>query len=189
AAWWTDTALVQRLGLTDDQKAKIERAFENHRQQIVSATETLEKEEAQLDRLLAAQMVDRNAVLTQIDRVIQARGEVERANSAMPLEMREYLTAAQWLQLHAAPPQRVRVGSVVMNGNLISQVVPVYAGVQGTVLLEAEISRDGIVENVKVISGNPTLTQAAMDAVKQWKYKPTLLNGQPVAVVTTITVD
>jgi Spy/CpxP family protein refolding chaperone len=98
-AWWTNTALVERLGLTDDQKAKIERAFENHRQNIVSSTGLLEKEEAQLNRLLEAETIDRNAVLTQIDRVVQARGEVERANSAMTLEMREHLTRAQWLQL------------------------------------------------------------------------------------------
>src|SRR5438552_14376343 len=96
SAWWTNAALVQQLGLTDDQKAKIERAFENHRQQITSTTQLLEKEEAQLGRLLAAEPLDRNAVLTQIDHVIQARGEVERANSAMTLEMREYLTRAQW---------------------------------------------------------------------------------------------
>ena len=98
-AWWTNTALVERLGLTDDQKAKIERAYENHRVKIMSSTEQLEKDEAQLARLLDAESIDRNAVLTQIDRVIQARGEVERANSAMTLEMREYLTRAQWLQL------------------------------------------------------------------------------------------
>lgn len=98
-AWWTNKALVERLGLTDDQKAKIERAFENHRQTIVSTTGLLEKEEAQLARLLEAETIDRNAVLTQTDRVIQARGEMERANAAMTLEMREHLTRAQWLQL------------------------------------------------------------------------------------------
>jgi hypothetical protein len=103
-AWWTDTALVTRLGLTDDQKAKIERAFENHRLDLVSKTEMLQKEEAQLARLLETETLDRNAVLTQIDRVIQARGELERTNAAMTLEMREALTRAQWMQL---PPTDV----------------------------------------------------------------------------------
>jgi uncharacterized protein DUF6152/heavy-metal resistance protein len=98
-AWWANAALMQRLELTDDQKAKLERTFENHRLAIVSTTAQLEKEEAQLERLLAADPLDRNAVLSQIDRVVQARSEMERANSAMTLEMREHLTRAQWLQL------------------------------------------------------------------------------------------
>jgi Spy/CpxP family protein refolding chaperone len=98
-AWWTNTALVERLGLTEEQKSRIERTFENHRQNIVTTTMLLEKEEAQLNRLLEAEPLDKNAVQTQIDRVIQARGEMERANSAMTLEMREQLTRAQWLQL------------------------------------------------------------------------------------------
>jgi Spy/CpxP family protein refolding chaperone len=98
-AWWMNAALTQRLGISDDQKEKIERVFENHRQTIVSATDQLEREEALLARLLNAQPVDRNAVLTQIDRVTQARSEMERAGAVMTLEMREYLTRAQWEQL------------------------------------------------------------------------------------------
>lgn len=225
-AWWTNTALVERLGLTGDQKAKIERAFENHRLTIVSTTGLLEKEEAKLARFLEAEPLDRNAVHTQIDRVVQARGEMERANSAMTLEMRESLTRAQWMQLQstnsslsvsrqplsiavpggrtggpgqrgtaAAPLQGVRVGANAIAANLISQVEPVYpelarqARVQGSVVLEAEISRDGTVGNLNVLSGHPLLTQAALDAVKQWRYKPTLLNNEPVQVVTTLTVN
>jgi len=55
--------------------------------------------------------------------------------------------------------------------------------------LEAVISKDGAIDNLRVISGHPLLTQAAIDAVRQWRYKPTLLNGEPVEVVTTITVN
>jgi Spy/CpxP family protein refolding chaperone len=98
-AWWMNTALMQLLGITDEQKAKIERTFENHRQAIVLSTAALEKEEAQLARLLDAETVDQNAVYTQIDRVVQARGEMERINSVMTLEMRQHLTRAQWEQL------------------------------------------------------------------------------------------
>ena len=98
-AWWRNGALVEQLGLTEDQKLRIERAYENHRVKIVSSTEQLEKDEAQLAKLLEADSIDRNAVLTQIDRVILARGEVERANSAMTLEMRETMNRAQWIQL------------------------------------------------------------------------------------------
>ncbi len=98
-AWWTNANLLGRLGITDEQKAKLDRAFENHRSQLESSKQLLEKEEAQLAKLLDADTVDRNGVLTQIDRVVQARGEMERANSAMSLEMREVLTRAQWNQL------------------------------------------------------------------------------------------
>src|SRR5439155_7327226 len=98
-AWWTNTALVARLGITDEQKAKIERAFENHRQKLASDTELVNKEEAALNRLLQTEPIDRNAILSQTDRVIFARGELERENSAMTLEMRESLTLAQWMQV------------------------------------------------------------------------------------------
>ena len=60
---------------------------------------------------------------------------------------------------------------------------------QGTVILEATISKEGTIEDLKVISGHPLLTGAAIDAVKQWRYKPTLLNGEAVEVTTTITVN
>jgi Spy/CpxP family protein refolding chaperone len=187
-AWWTNTALVQRLGLTDDQKTKLEAAYENRRQQIVSATDAVEKEEGQLTKLLEADPVDRNAVLAQIDRINQARSDLERINSLMTLDMREVLTRVQWLQLK--PPQRVRVGANVMNGNLTNRVEPSFpTGSLGTVVLEAQISREGIVESANVLSGPPAMVQAAHDAVMQWRYKPTMLNGQAVAVVTTITLS
>jgi TonB family protein len=95
------------------------------------------------------------------------------------------------------PPSspRVRVGGSVIAANLLSQVKPVYpplakeAGIQGVVVLEAEISQEGAVEGLKVISGHPLLIQSAIDAVKQWRYKPVMLDNKAVPVVTTITVN
>ena len=97
------------------------------------------------------------------------------------------------------PPPRVEVRRVRISdggqpANLIYQVKPTYptlaraARVQGVVVLEAVISRDGSISSLRVISGHQLLTQSAIDAVKQWKYRPTLLNGDPVEVITTITV-
>jgi protein TonB len=63
------------------------------------------------------------------------------------------------------------------------------ARIQGVVVLEAIINKQGSVENLRVINGHPLLIQSALDAVKQWKYKPTLLNGEPVEVVTQVTVN
>jgi TonB family protein len=94
----------------------------------------------------------------------------------------------------ATSPARVRVGANVQQTMLISQPHPVYppeakqARIQGVVKLSATIAKDGTVQNLEVLSGHPLLIPAALEAVKQWVYKPTLLNGQPVEVVTQIDV-
>jgi len=54
--------------------------------------------------------------------------------------------------------------------------------------MEAVINKEGLIESLRVITGHPLLNQAALDAVKQWKYRPTMLNGEPVEVITTVTV-
>jgi protein TonB len=95
----------------------------------------------------------------------------------------------------AATPQRVRVSQGVSQGLLIHQVKPSYpplarqARIQGTVVLQAVIGKDGTIQNLKVVSGHPMLAPAALEAVKQWKYKPYFLNGEPVEVDTTINVN
>jgi serine/threonine-protein kinase len=94
---------------------------------------------------------------------------------------------------HDAP--RVHVDPGVEAGHLIHQVAPIYpplakqARVQGVVTLQARIGKDGNIENLQVMSGHPLLASAAIDAVKQWKYEPYLLNGQSVTVETTIQVN
>jgi len=93
-----------------------------------------------------------------------------------------------------APPQRIRISQGVTKGLLIHRVEPVYpplakaARVQGEVMLSAVISVNGDIENLQLVSGHPMLVPAAITAVRQWRYKPYLLNGQPVEVETTITV-
>jgi protein TonB len=94
-----------------------------------------------------------------------------------------------------ATPQRVRVSSGVSSGLLIRKVSPTYpplarqARIQGTVILQAQISKDGSIQNLQLISGHPMLAPAAIEAVKQWKYKPYLLNGEPVEVETQVQVN
>jgi protein TonB len=94
-----------------------------------------------------------------------------------------------------ATPQRVRVSSGVQSGLLIRKVNPSYpplarqARIQGAVILQAQISKDGNIENLQLISGHPMLAPAAIEAVKQWKYKPYLLNGEPVEVETQVQVN
>jgi protein TonB len=95
----------------------------------------------------------------------------------------------------APPPPKIRVGGNVQQANLVNKTVPAYpaeakeARIQGTVTLDVEIAPDGKVRDISLVSGPPELVQSAIDAVKQWVYKPTLLNGQPVAVVTTVEVN
>ena len=94
-----------------------------------------------------------------------------------------------------AAPQRVRVSAGVTSGLLVRKVNPVYpplarqARISGTVILRAVISKDGSIENLSLVSGHPMLAPAAIDAVKQWKYKPYLLNGEPVEVDTEVQVN
>jgi periplasmic protein TonB len=91
-------------------------------------------------------------------------------------------------------PGKVTVSSRVIAGNLVVKTMPQYpaipkaAGIHGTVVLQATISRTGSIENLRVISGPPMLQQAAIDAVRTWRYRPYLLNGEPVEVETTINV-
>ncbi len=93
------------------------------------------------------------------------------------------------------PPQKpIRVSSGVQSAKVIRKVNPTYppiarqARIQGVVRLEAIIAKDGSIQNLRVIQGHPLLVQSALQAVKQWRYAPTLLNDQPVEVITYIDV-
>lgn len=92
------------------------------------------------------------------------------------------------------PVKRIRVSQGVTQGMVISKIEPKYppigvaAHITGAVLLHAVISKGGTITELEVISGHPVLIPAAMEAVEQWRYRPYLLNGEPVEVETTITV-
>jgi protein TonB len=95
----------------------------------------------------------------------------------------------------SGPKGPMAVSTGVSLGMLIAKIPPSYpviartAGIQGTVVLEAIISKSGTIENLRVVSGPMMLQQAALDAVKRWRYRPYLLNGQAVEVETTVSVD
>ncbi|MGZ4730759.1 MAG: energy transducer TonB [Terriglobales bacterium] len=109
--------------------------------------------------------------------------------------MGSILSATPTVAPKIATPQRVRVSSGVSTGMLVRKVPPSYpplarqARIQGTVVLQATISKEGSIENLQLISGHPMLAPAAIEAVKQWKYKPYLLNGEPVEVETQVQVN
>ena len=112
------------------------------------------------------------------------------------------IVAAAWwfangaIPLTAAPDTpKVRIGGNVQASKIVSQPKPVYppeakaARIQGTVQLQVGIAADGKVKDVSVISGPPELVKSAVEAVSQWAYSPTLLNGEPVEVITTVDVN
>jgi protein TonB len=92
----------------------------------------------------------------------------------------------------AAAPIRI---SHMSEGDLVHKVLPTYpplarnVRIQGQVVLQAVISKQGIIENLRLLSGHPMLVPAAIEAVRQWRYRPYVLNNEPVEVETLITVN
>jgi TonB family protein len=99
----------------------------------------------------------------------------------------------------SGPPRRIRVGGNVQKSKLITQIQPVYPqelqreGVEGMVVLDAVIAADGSLKDLRVannlVAVDERLVNAAMEAIRFWRYEPTRLNGEPVEVVTSITLD
>ena len=100
--------------------------------------------------------------------------------------------AAVWEQLSTAPPVRMRLGADAAKANLIHRVDPIYpdeakaAGLEAEVFLHVVLATDGTVKELDLVKGDPILGKAALEAVKQWRYKPTLLNGKAVEVDSTV---
>jgi Spy/CpxP family protein refolding chaperone len=109
--WWKNSELVRRLGLTDAQVQQIENIFQERRLQLIDLHAALEKQEAILDPLVNADRPDEAKVTAQIDKVAQARANLEKANAQMLLGIRRVLTVEQWKQL-----QSQRGGMHMMHG-------------------------------------------------------------------------
>lgn len=128
----------------------------------------------------------------------KAAGEKATADALAAKEKAEAAKAARdraAAARAAARARAVRVGAGIKPPTKIKNVAPVYpeiaksARVSGVVVIEATIGEDGKVVDTKVLRSVPLLDQAALDAVRQWEYTPTLLNGKPVPVVTTVTIN
>ena len=97
-------------------------------------------------------------------------------------------------KVKVAAPQKVSISAGIAVGLLIQKTAPIYppiaknARVSGTVVIQATISKTGTIENLRVVSGPAMLRQAALDAVKTWRFRPYMLDGQPVEVETTVNV-
>ena len=104
--WWTDPALVQRLGLSPDQQNRMDGIFQQSRLKLIDLNATLQKEEAIMEPLLEAEHPDEAKVVAQIDRIAQARAELEKANARMLLGFRGVLSQDQWKKLQDMRPPR-----------------------------------------------------------------------------------
>jgi Spy/CpxP family protein refolding chaperone len=111
--WWTDPALVSRLALSSDQQKRIDTLFQQDRLKLIDLTASVEKEEAILEPLLELDQPDEKNVLAQIDRIAQARAELEKANARMLLGFRSVLTGDQWRKLQAESRPGPRQGRPV----------------------------------------------------------------------------
>jgi periplasmic protein TonB len=144
--------------------------------------------------VMAAPILQRSG-LTADNPSIIADGPISmNTGTAMPDAATGIMTGPGVRVVHPDVKGPVHVSTGVMEGSIIRKTVPVYpaiaraAGVQGVVVLQATVSKNGTVENLRVESGPAMLQQAAVEAVKQWRYKPFLLNGEPVEVETTVNV-
>jgi len=108
--WWTDPAIVEKLGLTPEQQKKIDGVFQQNRLKLIDLNASLQKEEAVLEPLLEADHPEESKILLQIDRIAQARAELEKANARMLLGFRGVLTQDQWKKLQQATPGPPRDG-------------------------------------------------------------------------------
>lgn len=102
--WWHNPDLAQKLGLTSDQQKKMDDVFQDSRLKLIDLNASLQKEEAILEPLIGADQPDESKILPQIDRVAQARAELEKANARMLLGIRRILTQDQWKKLQSDGP-------------------------------------------------------------------------------------
>jgi Spy/CpxP family protein refolding chaperone len=102
--WWDDPEFIKKLGLSDDQQKKMDEIFNSARLKLIDQFAAVQKEEAIMEPLVAADPPDENKLLEQIDRVAQARADLEKANARMLLGIRRQLTHEQWVKLKAERP-------------------------------------------------------------------------------------
>jgi Spy/CpxP family protein refolding chaperone len=104
--WWDNPQVAQQIGITDDQKKKMDDIFQQHRLQLVDLNATLQKDEIILHPLIEADQPDESKVLSQIDTIAQARAELEKANARMLFDIRKVLTPDQWKKLQTMAQNR-----------------------------------------------------------------------------------
>jgi periplasmic protein CpxP/Spy len=106
--WWTRPEMAQRLGLAADQVKKMDETFQQFRLKLIDLRASVQKEDAIMDPLIGAEQPDESKIVAQIDKIAQARAELEKTNARMLLGIRRILTQEQWRKLKAEPPARLQ---------------------------------------------------------------------------------
>jgi protein CpxP len=114
--WWNDPKMVSELGLSQDQQTKLDNIMQQNRLKLIDLNASLQKEEATLEPLVSADSPDETKITSQIDRVAQARAELEKSHARMLLEMRRVLTPDQWSKLRAMHGGNMSMGMHGMGG-------------------------------------------------------------------------
>jgi Spy/CpxP family protein refolding chaperone len=104
--WWNNPQVVEKLNLTDDQRKSMDDILQQHRENLIDMRASVEKAEVALEPLIGADQPNESAILAQIDKVAQARAELEKANARFLLALRAKLTPDQWKQLQAIRSER-----------------------------------------------------------------------------------
>lgn len=131
--WWNNPQVAQKIGLTEEQRKKMDDIFQQHRLKLVDLDANLKKEEIAMEPLVNADQPDESKLLAQIDRVAQARAELEKANARMLLGIRRVLTADQWkkLQEEQQGPNGMRPGMGMGGGHRGPDGPPMEGGPHG----------------------------------------------------------
>ena len=217
--WWKNSEIVKSLNLSDAQVNQIEQTFLHHRPALARLYEDLQKQELELKTLMRADRIDESRILSQTELVAVSRTALEKANSAMMLDIRKDLTKEQWEKLQeiqelrasglvSAPiPRRgepesgekfYRVGDEgIVAPKCLYQPMPQYtpqakeARIEGIILLQGIIRKNGHIDALKVL--RPLgfgLDESALDVVgKEWRFQPGTFNGQPVDIQANVEIS
>ena len=148
-----------------------------------------------LEAKLPVTIVKSNLLAGARPRVVKAKPEIAEVAGDTGVALNPQVQSPAQAQSPETSGPRLKVASGIMSAQAISKATPIYpaeakaARVQGAVVLRAVISKTGEIQQLQVVSGPPELMASALDAVRQWKFKPYLLNGEPTEVETTITVN
>jgi TonB family protein len=225
--WWKNSVIVNDLGLSENQVQQLEEVYLKHQSRLADLRNALSREEEQLRGLLNTEPLDEKSLIGNREKIIAARGNLERENSEMTIGLRKILKAEQWKMIQIAKVERAKaiapppppppppptdksgqwtVGEKVYDVSKTPGIqapiptekpLPAYTpearekGIQGIVLMQVLIDKDGRVTDAKVLrSLEHSLDLSALNTVKdRWRFKPGMLDGKPVNVKAVIEVS
>lgn len=197
--WWKNSETANKLQLSEAKITQIEQTFLEHRSRLANLNAELKRHEAELRKLMQTDPINETLIQEQTENVSSARFALETANGSMMLAIRKVLSREQWAKLEEMRDASIYV--VGMDGvkapRVIRQPMPQYtqpardAGIEGIVVMEAVIRKDGTVDSFRILRGlGYGLDESAMNTIaKEWRFEPGTKNGNPVDVRARIEVS